>query len=526
MNKNKYILQCINCKGLVKIKFNNDILFFTGKCNNGHYFPDLPIYQLINFIRLNDISKSCDNPINFKCYNCNKEVNNNAIINENSNDFLNNIKDDFYCYKNKIYLCQECTSNIQIIEKPEIKMKIKGFNEKIDKLYENFKIVKEEIMERFHKLFEFFENLKNLNEKLLKEFNYTIYDEYNYDNFNYFFNLQNNEDFFKEKNYENYILFKKTLYFEPKNNNNILKYNNKLNNKREEYKNIPMQYYGFRHFKENIFFIFDEKLKLFEYKNYEFKCISMYNYEKKDYENEIVKTDYNHFFIYNKFNKNIIMLEYNDDNKSINLKEDIYIKDLFYIENIIENKNGKIIILDDNNIYILSKISDKYEIMKKIRNYSLIHNINENFFMCYGCGLGVHIYETQNYSIFKNIYINYVNNLYQNKIKELLILINGDDFIYFINTKYFEIVQQIKYEINKKKFFTTNDIYFFEVCFNEENEQIKIKVYNIENSCFYDYGNLKAKKDFILIASNQYLYLFNYDYNSINNKIQVFSLNN
>ena len=63
MNKNKYILQCINCKGLVKIKFNNDILFFTGKCNNGHYFPDLPIEELRNFIQLNDISKSCDNPI-------------------------------------------------------------------------------------------------------------------------------------------------------------------------------------------------------------------------------------------------------------------------------------------------------------------------------------------------------------------------------------------------------------------------------------------------------------------------------
>ena len=532
MKKNKYILQCINCKGLLKIKFNKNIFFFTGECSNGHYFTDLPIDELRKFIKKTDICKSCDNPINFKCYNCNKEFNNKSINKENNNNFLININDDFYSNKNKIYLCQECALNIQIIEKSEIKMKIKEFNVKINKLYENIQILKEKIMERFRNVFTFFDNLQNLNEKLLMEFNYTIFDEYNYDNFNYFYNLQKNEDFFKEINFEEYILSKKILYFEPTIDNNILKYNtkiNKLNNKREEYKNIPIKHYRFRHFKENIFFIFDyfeKTIQLFEYKNFEFKCIFLYNYEKINEHNEIVKTDYNHIFMYQKFNKNIRMLEYNDNNKSLNLKEDIFIKDLFYIENIIENKNGKIIILDNNNIYIISKISNKYEIIQKIRNYELIYNINDYFFLGYCLGSGLHIYETQNYSICKIIEIHYVRNIYQNKKKELLFLINASDFIYFINTKYFEIVQQIKYELDKKNFLTTNDINCYEIFFNEQNEQIKIKVYNIENGCFYDYGNFKVKKDFIIIFSNQYLYLISYDYNGIDNKMEVFSLNN
>lgn len=46
-------------------------------------------------------------------------------------------------------------------------------------------------------------------------------------------------------------------------------------------------------------------MQLFEYKYFEFKCIFLYNYEKKNELDEIVKTDYNYFFMYQKFNKNI-----------------------------------------------------------------------------------------------------------------------------------------------------------------------------------------------------------------------------
>ena len=89
-----------------------------------------------------------------------------------------------------------------------------------------------------------------------------------------------------------------------------------------------------KYFKENIFFLvdYDNNNECKDYNNNYDKVINIYN--------GLIKTDYNHLFLFDKYNcKNIIIFEYNDINKTIFLKEEVYITDkINYVSNIIETK--------------------------------------------------------------------------------------------------------------------------------------------------------------------------------------------
>ena len=515
MKKNRYIVRCKNCKGLAKFKFNKNNFKLIGECYQGHYFSDLTLDEFTNnFIINSQTSKSYDNPINVKCYNCDKEVN---------KIFLYNLKYDFFNNNDKIYLCQECIKNIPLIEKEsEIKMKIKSFNEKIEQLENSPKIKSDQ--KNFDELSNFFYNLKKINETLLMNFNYSIYDEYNYDNFNYFFNY--NEDFLK------------SLNLEPINT----KENNTLNikiDKLKKVKNINVNYcfdyYSLKYFKRNLFFIYlwnynneSKELKIFEYKNFSFKCICTYNCTNISF-NYITTTDYNHFFLYEKYfsNNMIAILEYSDKENVITLKEIVNINiniNKQYIKNIIENKNGNIIIKGKKNIIILSKVSDKYEIVKIFndRHYTLIYNINDYYFLSANGSSSYYIYihDIQNYNIIKTFFLCKIKYINQNKEKNLLILMSESVYyIYFINIKYWEIIQKIRYQKTNFSFLISNDINFFNFILDEKNKMITIRKYSIENGCFYEYRTIKSGLNYDIYLSNDCIYLIN------KNKIKIFLFN-
>ena len=515
MKTSKYLVKCLKCYALAKIKLNEDCLGFIGECSNGHSFPYSKFNRNSNNIIIRyQTYKTKETQLNKKCYNCDK------IIEKYNFD----LKYDFIHNNSLINLCEDCIKNIPFVNnKSELKLKINDLKKKIEILCNKLKVLEDGIHKRFKQIYVFLYNFEFINSTLLNKFNYTIYDEYNYENFNYFFDLLNNEDFFNEEKYKNYIFFETKLNLGCRKDNLTLniKINDKIKKDIIEY--IPLEDYSFEYFKENKYYSYKGgKLKIFDYKNKIFQCVCIYNLNDSDIYDCLSKTDYNHFILYNEYIcGQLLILQYSDDTNKITFKEKIEYNTAFIkIRNIIENKNGNLIINSNDNILLMSKINNNYEyytINIDHHKNSLIYNINDSFFLTY-TDLHINIYNTTDYSIVQKFFI-FTEYIYQNKQKQILFLIDERAFnIYLINTKYFEIIQKFNHISTSYSFFISNELDFFEIIF--ENEKIIVKKYLTEEGCFYNYRVIEGKANYKISLNSNFLFL------TKDNDMEILLLNN
>ena len=518
MKKTKYLIQCRECDGLAKFQFNYNNLTLEGGCQNGHIFDNLSYYEFKELFHTISCSKNLidlnKNDIIKKCYFCQKNLTCNCNGDNNNKKFclLHGFKYDLFYENEKCNLCEECKKNFQYIEKKnEIKTKTEEYSNKIDKLIKNLFKKKEEILERFNKLYDFLSLLSYVNDYLLKKFNYYILDTFNYDNFKYFFDLIND---LEEKMLMDYLIFNIKLDLKQKNEFQ------KNNNDKEKKKNISYHYTynfnNFQYFKDNIFYCYNDKqIKLYEYNGVSLKYLTSYTHNKNIDFSSFIQNDYNHFFIVNY--QTIDVIEYDDNKKTFKYNGQLTLWNHRF-KNAIANKNGNIVVIEKNHITIYKKENNAYEsIIEDKLNFSILQNVNDNMFLLLhknDYNNYVSFYDSTNYNLIKKInfkvQIKYIYNI---KHKTLLAFIQEggvycyNNYLFIVNSKYLEIVQIIDYDKKYNQFLLNNNNILLDFYF-KKGMKPKIRIYDDKSGSFNDYLELNINNlDYKVSLSDNYMFL-------------------
>ena len=551
IKKTKFIIQCPECLGLSRVKINDNNFICRGECKNGHIFDNLSFEQFKSCIKNIWCSKNYENKNNnnnINCYNCNKSIYCNCdklnITKDINNEFcsIHNLKYDFYSNNNKINLCEECQKLIPYVNnKKEIKSKINEYNRTIKELIEYIELKKEEIVKRFEKLKDFLNILSYINETILYKFNYSIYDNYNYENFDYFFNYQNNGECFNKNKYLKYLLIGSNLNINQKNIliSNPIKEKNNL--EKVEYVNTIGDYTCLNYFKDNKFYSIDlyssyNILKIFDIIDSSFKLIYTYKFNNikivdedgnyKYYRNVeyFINNEYSHFIFIFSEKKDIYILEYNDSENKIFIKEKIDIGESHSYKGLIENKNGNIVLREKKKLSVWKKNKELFEVIKDYKGYFYdLYNINDLMFLSVSYNNDkaiISFYETEKYNKIKYIRIPIYVGFIKTINNELLFILDEllTDF-YIINIKFLEIVQIYICQKSKGSFVFNNRNNIFKGFIG--NDELIIKNFNLKEGCFTDYEKIKTKINTeVKITDNNFVSTCN------RHKLEIFKLLN
>ena len=540
-----YSTKCPQCQDLLKFEIDFNTFTINGECKNDHLIKNMKIDNLNDKCIhqawckkiYNYEKKSNLNSKEYNCYNCNKVIickcNNNDFkedIDENDINFcvIHNLKYDFFHNNNRINLCQKCYDSISYIkEKNHIYNKVNEYNEKLEEIIKEVEKKKEEINRRYNELNIFLQTLININYRLLRCFNYTIYDNYNYNNFDYLYNIQKTGDLFDKKIYINYLLNGANL--DDNNKDDKEKNKAKLELQKNikdltinEHFNFINNYNNLKYFKNNIFYYFEEgndfnnynnSIQLFEINESSLKHIYTYIIGKFEYENSpnyLVKGDFNHLFLIYNTSKNIVEILKLDENKSLNLENKFYFGKEKSLRNIIENKNGNLVIKEQKCFRIWEKKDDTYSIMKTFDGIvQNLFNINDLIFLSIDLDY-IKFFETEKYEIIKSINLPQIES-FQRVNNELLVFYRDLMYcFYFVDIKYLEVVQIYNTDfidiLNHNKFFLKMHSY---------KDEVIIKKYFPENNNFKYLTSIISKAinifiydNYILMKSNNYFEFF------------------
>ena len=533
LDKTKYIVKCTECFNIIKFKINFDNFKVNVECRNGHNKDNIGFQEFINFYIRNSsyISIYCyncfnsinDSNNNFICKDCNKLfckkcINRHMDINRHKIiiDFIpqyklcqtHNEKYSFYCEICKINICDKCkfsheNHNIKFfqdiipnIEKLKLaKQDIKNFECKLDNIFSSISKYKIRNSQRYEEVKIFFKFLNDINDKLINNFNDNYYDYYNFENLNYLLNLLKNENILNTSKYIDYILPNN----EKDNIQVIKKFKVIKNNKEINYIKI---FYNLKYLKDNLFYIYDydNYIKIYEFKNFtlSFNSVLLYNLEKLKIKN-INIGKYNNIILLNSYSKkNIKILEYDINNKSINLsKKEVKEKksdSSKTFEMCIDNKNGNIIATDSVSITVWRKNEKKYFFEKYLHineKSRYLFNINDNLFGIRNINNNLKFYETESYKCLGKINYNKLVN-YVGNISNILIGFSNINLkiLFFVNLKYFEIVQIIS---NDQIIYAKNN-YLYSFYYKEQNLKILKKKFDVKRNDFISFEDIGPSK--------------------------------
>ena len=562
----KYSTICPECKNEILFKINTDNFNISGKCKKGHIFTksfeDFKDCCLSSkfyyYIKCNRCYSLIDDQINnFICEKCNLIFCNNCInyhlkeknqsikkiyINYNKICQLHKEKYSLFCDKCKKNICSKCAnehnnhnikSYLEVIPtKKEIESIgeiYKNFNEKIDNIFIRINSYKNEIQERFVIFNNYLKFLKlTINKILIKNFNYLHFDYYNYKNFKYLSNYLNTEEILQNDNFLKYLSFGKFSDKEKQENkediteSNSITLDSKINIKDDK----KIDYYRkLIYLKDNIFFQYSsDTIKLFEFKYKSFNHILTYSFNTPGRVDSIKHAKYsNNIFINYKNKKNIKIIEYDLDNKTMSLIKDQIKKaklpsDTLFI-NFIDDKEGNIITSDENDLILWSKYKKKYKEKKKISGkFDTLTHISDMMFCGKSLGCLIFFFEFENFKVINKMYIRNDFEILGSINNNIFILTENFNNLLIIDLKYFEIVQIMninKFNILKiqKNYLISssrkdNLIKIQKHFFNPKERQFEnreISEVEIENN----YSITTTNNDYFIIKDHEKLFVFN-----------------
>ena len=470
-NNNRIIIECKSGKKIISTLENipNIIqkakytIYYCSNCKKELYFDS------DNF--------KCNNCNNLYCEKCsdNHFKNNNHIRNifiySNWNCSYHNLEKNYFCDKCKMNLCEQCKKShighyiksFSIHNKKErklYKLKISEYDIKLQQIIDDIKEIGI-YNSRYFIMKNYLNSLLFINENLLKDFNYGILDYYNYSNFYYLYNyIQKLLDFDRTR-LINYIIEDK-YNFEIDEINLNEEFTNEIINelsckKEKEIENslALINYNKIFYIKDNLFLcLYNNKWGIFEYKDNSFHLLNdlflyyplveIVKVKKFDYSDKIYicKKGFSKIFKryiydyevyeYDKIRKNFLMKnDYLKKKEELERKLEMpYWKFTDYIKDIIDNKNGKIVIS-----FLPSH--DEGKTIKKYKNimilkwgYDILYNFDKNHFLArkyvYEFSSNdktvIDIFDSNNHNIIKTITSDNTLNYY-GKIKDNLIFI-------------------------------------------------------------------------------------------------------
>ena len=550
----KYIVKCPECSEITGFRIDFEKFLISVECKNGHNKVNMPYDDFykkyikpsqVYWCNCNKCFKLIHNEnTNYKCKTCNKlfcsncinnhkqETNHNSVIKFYQDYQLcqkHNKKYSFFCEICKINLCDKCNkthknhstkSILDLIPNKEKENSVKNnseeFNKKIEETISIINEYRDEINRRYRKIDGFLYFMKNINKYLLNNFNFNCYDYYNFDNFNYLYNSLKNEEIFDTNKYKNYLLNidNKEIKIEE-NQNNILYKNEKDNSYITNLSKLE-------YLKDNIFYVFDKSLNFYAYENFSFKPIFNFDLSKFRIKNLQPAKYSNKIFINFALKKNIKILEYDIENKSIYLsKKQIKEQRYGYINHFeicLDNKNGNIL-TQESDVIIVWKISKNIYYTKEMtikKDILSLYNINESLFCFQDINDNITFYDSENYNQKKIISYNEEVDLIGTINNETIIFsCNDNNTIFIVDVKYLEIVHVIKgnkyYPYRKLK---NNELLLIEIE-KDNNLIIKKNTFDLREKYFNNTEIIKKTIDMnyisnILITDNGYVVLTDY----------------
>ena len=558
LENKKYVTSCPECSEILKFKIDKKTMSISGECKNGHSVEN----ETIEFF-INNCIKSTNEYYN-KCYNCYELINdefNNFIclrcdklfckncINIHKQKEKHNIRKNFitdshicrkherkylwFCETCRINLCQECKkfhvfhsikSFLDVIPTTKEKESINNNIEKLNNYIEELYLLNDKILEdtriRCKKFSQFLKFLEEISDKLFKNYNSSFFDYYNFENIKYISDLINDRDFYNFDKYFDYLQCGLTLKIDE----NIIK-NNKIKIKEK----LVLE--NLNYYKDNLFISHKDKfIYLYEYENFNFKQIMKYDFISIGKIDSIKPAKYSDNILINfKLKKNIKILDYDNDNKTLKLgKEEIRCVRAYPMKNFsdfIDNKNGNIITIDNiGELNIWKKnIKKKYYELDTIiiGEYKNIFNINDSLFGCQDKNELIKIFYIDKINCIKNINFK-CNSTFIGNLENKLIIFNSysRNQIFLVDLKHLELVQILP--MNKLIFSTliknnysvrikNNYLLLFYI---DENELIRIKkkCYNPEKKMFNNEEVIETKIKFsivpeVLVTNNDYMVL-------------------
>ena len=550
LENKKYVAACPECSDILKFKIDIKTMSVSGECKNGHFMEN----KTIEFFRNNCI-KSTNEYYN-KCYNCfeliNDETNNyiclrcdqlfcNNCINIHKQKEKHNIRRNFitdshicrkherkylwFCETCKINLCQECKkfhvfhtvkSFLDVIptvkEKELIDNNIENLNEHIEELH----ILNDKILEdtriRCKKFTQFLKFMEEINDKLFKNYNSSFFDYYNFENVKYISDLINDDEFYDMDKYYKYLQCGLSLKIEE----NYIKKNKKPKKEKLVLENL-------NYYKNNYFISYKDKfLYLYEYENFNFKQITKYDFISIGKIDSIKPAKYcDNILINFKLKKNIKLLDYDKDNKTLKLcKEEIRCTRTYPMKNFsdfIDNKNGNIVTVDnigELNIWKKNTKKKYYELDSIIiGEYDNIFNINDSLYGCQDKNKIIKIFHIDKNNCIKNINFN-CNSTFIGNIKNKLIVFNAytKNQIFLVDLKYLELIKIIPINAYDYSVKIKNNYLFIFYIDDDDLIRIKKRDYNSEKKMFNSEEIIETKIEFIimpkiLVTNNDYMVL-------------------
>ena len=559
----KYSTICSKCESEILFKINVDDFNISGKCKKGHFFTKTfedfeycCLYRkLYYYIKCGRCYSLIDDQINnFICEKCNLIFCNNCInkhlteekqslkkiyINYNKICKLHKKKYSLFCNKCKVNICHKCAnkhndhdikSYLDVMpskkEIESIKETTKNFNDKIEKIENQIKSYKNEILERYEKLNNYLEFLKlTINEKLLKDFNCMYFDYFNYANYKYLSNYLNTEEFFQNNNFIKYLaLGKYSDKIKQENKEGISDNDPLIIRNMKDDKKIDF-YEKLIYLKDNLFIVFNSipkaTIKLFQFKYKFFNNILSYIFDVSGNVHSIKSAKYSNSIFVNLDNKkNIKIMEYDVDNKTIPLikneiKSPKSLRDKYFIS-YIDDKDGNIITSDENELILWSKNKKSYKEMKKISGkYESLFNISDKIFCGKILERFIFFFEIKTFKVIKKIFIKddfEIIGLINNNI---ILWIKNINNLIVIDLKYLEIVQII--ETNKFDYIKIQKNYL--ISFLKAGKLMKIQkhFFNLKEKQFEDKDITEVEVDSyisnnnILMTDNNYFVITNYN---------------
>ena len=475
------------------------------KCINGHKYRNISYNSFVELCvkEIWSSNKTC-----YLCYNKINEFKDNYICkkcgyifcalcitihfqNSNHNNKIKYINYNSICQiHNKEYklFCKTCNSNLcnkcQNIHKGHsiksyknllkfLKTKINNIKTTVEENRRKINYVKNTIniwdqdgyLRKQYLIF-----LYEINEYYLNDFNFEFFNFYHFKNFKYFYEFVTDQI----KSIHSVEISGENIKFRRFNDDNIFYVVNNFQNKKYLFFNDND---NFIFYDKNLLFIFGFIsrfccLKLFEIQNYCLRFILLKNFG----ENDIPlcrprKKSYEYFFV---FDNNIMIFQYDTNNKTLILK-DQFENSLNPIIDILDLKNGDIIIANINGIRI---IKEKKIIKSFYGYYDNLNHINDIMFIS-AKNNTITFFDNIKYQIIKKV--SFSLNIKESNIiindKFIIIITESNEFTYIIDIKYLEIIQKIENEKNFKDFHIiayNNDIY---MASNKE-----IKKYNINKN--------------------------------------------
>ena len=568
-------LKCIKCNEIPQITIDLNNLSLKGICKKGHISNDLSFTPFNEYClkNQNSLNNKC-NKYNilfediesiFICLNCNKLYCNNCsnfhIKNDNHNNIikynnkyaicnLHNSKNISICLDCKINICKECLklhqnhntkSLLDIIpnkeKKESLNKKNKENENKIQKIIDYLKEIKNNIDKRYKKLEEYLLFLYNINKYILQNYNYSYNSFYNYELYNYFSNYINDEEHLKEFKFHDYLINVNSLELNKDNPPKIAKSKDE-NLSKEANNNVTIyrqlfECENFMQFKENLFFSYKHyknkkcTISLYEFNNLSFKYLCHYAHNHKKSIDFIKAAKNNNYLFINHFGEsNIAILEYDAKKNELNLLSKLK-KNGNNFYDIINDINGNFITTDKTELSIWKKNNTKKNYKKVLYfqgNYTKLFNVNNSIFLTIFNNNKICFFscENDNYEFIKYIdNIPYFNSVGVVNNKILILMENFGINIFIVDLNNFEIVQIIK---NNKCHLFCHDNFLIKIYFNDKYEIIKEKFnFDFREGTFKLYNSSKNKFNLtsfsqMLLTKDEYFIFFE------KNKINIMKL--